>query len=468
MSAGRWPSLSAALLLLAGAGAACRGGPSPRAAREAACAAGEGAACARLAAELEALCSSSEAGACRDLAGHHLAGRTGRVDRLRAVRLYEKACETGEGSACREAAAFDPETPRAERLLQAGCDLDDAPSCSDLLAELRTAGREPERAEALFRTAETLHGEACASGRAEGCMGLGRLYALVAPADEAKAAPFLLEAARMLSERCEGGEAAACLQLAAAHQDGAGVQFDLDRQRSLVERACALGDPRGCAEAAASYTASETPDDDPKAPALYERACLAGVIQRQPCREAGFLYVDGAVVPADKARAARLLERGCALGDAPSCWMAAGMLREGDGVARDPARAAELVDGPGPDITVVSVERTKQAPDPVAIQLGIDPLEYPPVTAESGQDLILVTFDVRRGPLARALPVRTVWVLDAEGRRHPSVLKGELPFGETDHERREVLFVVPEGARPVRVRFELGALTLDLPSPGKA
>jgi hypothetical protein len=295
-------------------------------------------------------------------------------------------------------------------------------------------------------------------------MDLGRLHGRVAPPDESRAEAFGRQGAALLEGACAGGQGGACFELGVAYHEGTGVATDPERHLGLMNRACVLGEPRGCAELAAAYIQSEAAEDDAKAPALFEKACRAGVLQRSPCREAGFLYVDGRVVPADKAKGVQLLEASCALGDPASCWMAAGMLREGDGVPADTHLAAALVGSlPPAQIKVVSVKRRRQAPDPTAAQLGVDPAELPPVKAGAGQDLLVVTLDVRQAARRAGLPVRTVWVLDSQGRRHPSLLKSDFPLGQEEHERREMVFLVPAGTRPVKVRFELGALTFDLP-----
>ncbi|HEX6737861.1 MAG TPA: tetratricopeptide repeat protein [Vicinamibacteria bacterium] len=394
-----------------------------------------------------------------------ITGARGRGDRARALRLYERACAAGHGPGCRDGALLQRETPDAERLLQMGCDHGDAGSCRDLMVELRSGSRDPARSEGLFRRAAELYEKGCRGGRGVDCLELGRLHARVAPPDEARAAAFQRQGTSLLAPACERGDGEACFELGIAYHEGTGVEADLRRHLALMERACTLGELRGCAERAAVYLDTEAPDDDAQAPALFERACRGGVLQQSPCRQAGFLYVEGRAVPADKARGLPLLEAGCAQGDAESCWMASGMWREGDGVAADAGRAAALLQGAAPaEIKVVSVKRARQAPDPTAAQMGVDPSEMPPVRAAAGQDLIVVTLEVRRPAAGGAgLPVRSVWVLDRQGRRHPSVLKADLPLGQEEHETRDMVFVVPAGTRPVQVHFELGALTFDLP-----
>ena len=386
-------------------------------------------------------------------------------DRGCRVRLFERACEAGQdGAACRQAASFQPETPRGEQLLQAGCDQGDAHSCRDLMVELRSSGRDAARADALFQKAAKVYEKGCDAGRGGDCMALGRMFAIVTPPDEAQAADFQGKGASLLQAACARDDGAACFHLGMAYHDGAGVETDFARHEGLMERACTLGHLEGCAELAASYLASESADDDAKAPALFEKACLGGALHRHPCREAGFIRIDGRLAPPDKARGARFLETSCALADESSCWMLAGMLREGDGVPADAARAKGLLGNePGPEMKVVAVKRARQAADPAAYQLGVDPAEMAPVKAGAGQDLIVVTFEVRRPPGGAPVPIRSVWVLDAQGGRHASLLRSEFPFGQMDHEQREMVFPVPQGMKPVKVRFELGALTFDLP-----
>jgi TPR repeat protein len=413
-------------------------------------------------------CEAGDAAACVQLARQQLSGAAGGVDKARAIALYEKACASRDGAGCRQAASLQPETRRAEELLQTGCDNGDGHSCAELVAILRSAARETGRADALFARAVQLHEKSCAAGDADGCMGLGRMYGSFAPPDEAKAAEFQKKATALFEQACARGEGAGCYKLGMAHHDGTGAESDFERYRSMMARACELGHLEGCAEAASAYKASEPTGDDAQAPALFEKVCLAGIVHREPCREAGFLYADGEHVPADKPKAVRLLEMSCAMGEISSCLKAAAIYREGDGVPVDDAKAETLAKSlVGLDIKVVSVKRTKQADDPNAFTVGVDPSEMPPVKADKGKDLIVVAFDVRRTTQGALMPIRGVWILDENGERHPSVLKTDFPFGQLPEYQREMVFVVPAGARPVKVKFELGAVTLDLPPAQK-
>jgi len=435
-----------------------------------ACAAGDAAACRKLAAELESACSTGAGRACRQLAVFHLAGRGGSVDKPAALRLYTKGCAAGDGQSCRDGASFVAETPEADQLLQTGCDRGDGYSCSALVAALRTAGRDASRSDAAFRRAVQLFEKRCNDGDPDGCMGLGHMYGSFAPPDEAKSASFSRQGVDRWSEACKKSDGAACFRVALAHHEGRGVETDFGKHLELMRRACELGYADGCAEEAAGYKTSETTSDDAKSPALFERACLAGVQRRQPCKEAGFLYVDGEGVPADKPKGVALLQRACALDEVSSCLKAGAMLREADGVTADEKTAAALLSPylSGLEIKVPAVKRMKEAVDPTTLQMGVAPSDMPPIKAAAGEDLIVVYFDVRRTAPKGNMPVRLVWVLDEKGQRYPSILKNDFAFGLSHEYQREMVFRVPQGTRTPKVKFELGGLVLDLPAAVKA
>jgi TPR repeat protein len=464
-----------ALLLLILCAAACGRGSGPATTEPpppetAACEAGDAGACAKLQAELDKGCGAGKGTSCRLLALFHLAGRSGAVDKPAALRLYTKGCASGDGQSCRDAAAFQPETPEADQLLQTGCDRGDGWSCSELVAALRTAARDPGRSDAAFRRALQLFDKACEDGRPEGCMGVGHMHGSFAPPDEAKATRYYRRAVDEYEKACEKSDAASCFKLALAYHEGRGVDTDFNKNLELMTRACGLGYTEACAEQAAGYKTSEATDDDAQAPALFERACRAGVQRRQPCKEAGFMYADGDHVPADKPKGLELLLRACALDEASSCLKAGSMLKEGDGVPADAAKAASLIDPylSALEIKVASVKRMKEAVDPATLQMGVGPADMPPVKANAGEDLIVVSFDVRRTAPKGSMPVRTVWVLDEKGGKHAGTLKNDFAFGLSHEYQREMVFRVPEGTRPSKVKFELGSLTLALPPAVKA
>ena len=108
---------------------------------------------------------------------------------------------------------------------------------------------------------------------------------------------------------CDAGEMEACYDLALLFEDGqGGVEKDLDKARSLYEKACNAESP------------------DPTA-----------------CSNLGYMYKTGSGVEADPAEATELYSRSCELGSLLGCTNYAGRLAAGDGVDRDVAKAEELL-----------------------------------------------------------------------------------------------------------------------------
>lgn len=110
-----------------------------------------------------------------------------------------------------------------------------------------------------------------------------------------------------LSARCNAGSAPACMSVAPwyAYRARAG---DLRRALGLYEKGCALGNALACREAGGLYEAN---------PALRHDPALRNL-----------------------RKAAELYGRGCE-GDAEACARLAGLYQTGQGVARDPGKAAE-------------------------------------------------------------------------------------------------------------------------------
>ncbi len=192
-----------------------------------------------------------------------------------------------------------------------------------------------------------------------------------------------------LQARCDRGELASCAELAGMFQWGSGgVTADLERARSLAQRACDGGSARGCDQLALLYRQEQaplppnttidaferrvlamydaecargdafacdhlrsayehgtppigTPDGDKaadyrrRATDLYRAECARGVADA--CTHHGLL------VEHDEAAAS--LSRGCDGGDAWACYLLGwSHYRLGDGVPKDAVRARQLVE----------------------------------------------------------------------------------------------------------------------------
>lgn len=82
------------------------------------------------------------------------------------------------------------------------------------------------------------------------------------------------------------------------------------------------------------------PKDGVRAAPLYQRACDLG--NARGCSRGGDLYADGTNVPADPVTATRLLEKACQVGNTSNCEYLAQRYAAGRGVAKDDAAAARL------------------------------------------------------------------------------------------------------------------------------
>lgn len=132
---------------------------------------------------------------------------------------------------------------------------------------------------------------------------------------------------------CDGGNAAACEEIARAYRDGEGVTPDAGRAASYFQRACDAGRADACAEQAGVMRRARDRKIADAADLPELRACLLG--RRLSCRA---LPRQGGDLSAD--RVAARLARACKGNDAAACVMLGHFHRRGIGVARDHRRAA--------------------------------------------------------------------------------------------------------------------------------
>lgn len=145
------------------------------------------------------------------------------------------------------------------------------------------------------------------------------------------------EAFELFESSCLTGDAGACSALGVAYEVGVGVPRDLRAAATAFERACALENPRGCANLALLQLALH-PDD--AAVVAQSRATLAASCEdadRFACARLGRMARDGLGGAKDLVGAIVLFERGCASGEASACEDLASLV----GVT-SPERAMEL------------------------------------------------------------------------------------------------------------------------------
>ncbi|HEX6739660.1 MAG TPA: tetratricopeptide repeat protein [Vicinamibacteria bacterium] len=461
MSARRSRVAVCALALVA---AACGRAPSAED-WERRCQLGLGQACVQMVRGFEQRCQARDAGACGRLATSYLAGRIGPPDPAKAALARERGCLVGDGAACEAAAAaYASRDPvKEEQLWEKACELGRGAGCG-WLAAAAGGQQQAARAAELERRADGLFRAACQRGEADGCYALSQALRAGPATDEAQAERYARQASELWQKACEAGAPPACFHLAVAYDEEPALQAPPGRAEQLLDRACQAGAADACAELG-HLLVGRSAADAVRGAALLERACRAGSEHRAPCGQAGFLFADGERFPADKPRALDLLERACALGEEWPCFKVGTLYRTGDGVPADPARARELL-GPmwGLELRVAGWRRATEAVDPTLTAYGIPPSSLKAMHADPGQDFVTVGLEITRAADQGRLPVRRLFLVDAQGGRVANHAEGDAPLGEKPFERREYLFRVPLAFQPVALELELGGITLPLPA----
>lgn len=167
------------------------------------------------------------------------------------------------------------------------------------------------------------------NGNAYACHSVAEFMAVV-DKDHAKAAG-------VLETNCMGKNkyGPSCFKLGRFFLTGQGVEQSDTRAASLFQRACDLGQVRGCHHLACLLTAGGTgiKKDVPKAQKLFEQACDDSDIES--CFYLGHQFLKPGPDRKPAAAEPKLLAA-CDLGHAPSCRLLAVMYKNGDkGVSPD-------------------------------------------------------------------------------------------------------------------------------------
>jgi hypothetical protein len=110
---------------------------------------------------------------------------------------------------------------------------------------------------------------------------------------------------------------------------------------ALYHRACDAGNASGCSNLGIMYQKGRgVAQDFGQALALYQRACDSGTASG--CTNLGLMYANGDGVAQDAGRAVALYQRACDAGSAVGCTYLGFMHKSGRGVAQDDGRAVAL------------------------------------------------------------------------------------------------------------------------------
>lgn len=328
-------------------------------------------------------CRAGVADACHEIAAIYRDGRGVAPDPARVAAAWRRACDAGDGYACR-ALVEAPEgtAPAADTvaLLTRACDADDLEGCAALgfhylagdgveadtgraapLFERSCAGSVPRGCHGLALVTESrsesdrLLSEACDRGVAPACTDLGhRIGAGDSASDRFRrgcegghlpgclalgrltVATDPVTATRLFDRACADGVADACAELGVSLAAGRGVSPDPRRARPLLEPACAAAFQPACHQLARLDAAT------PRAAELLTGACAAGL--PDACLDLATAFTVGAGVPKDAAGALPLLRQACDAGHLGGCVRLATAYVEGTGTKADPKQAVNLYD----------------------------------------------------------------------------------------------------------------------------
>jgi TPR repeat protein len=184
------------------------------------------------ASRLNIRCYAGDLQRCRQLGDMYANGNGVVQDYARAAALYERVCEAGVSEVCNTLGQIYEHVPGFES--ESG----------------RVAG---------------LYERACTAGSANGCLNFGLF----------RASQEEFEQAALLFDRaCTGGANAGCHALAAAYQNGEGVQKDISRAVALYDQACSADHVDSCLTLASLYTDGADVERDPARAGRYNATAI--------------------------------------------------------------------------------------------------------------------------------------------------------------------------------------------------
>lgn len=221
--------------------------------------------------------------------------------------------------------------------LQAACDRNDAAACRKLGMLYNGAGPVPANKVMAAR----LLRKSCEGGDNHGCVLLGITLRLGDGVPQDRVGEMAA-----FGKACDAGYGDACSKLSHNYLYGWGVAKDIARVNQLQGRACELGDwssKYSCLELADRlYTGVDTPKNVSEAFRLLQRAC--DLNNFKACGMLAGFYFAGEDIAPDRARAFRLAVKACDGNAASGCTVAAFILTMGaGGQPQNQARAALLL-----------------------------------------------------------------------------------------------------------------------------
>jgi len=227
---------------------------------------------------------------------------------------YKTRCESGWTLAC-DASIWHKDgvssLNKAAEPLEKACDTGDASACIALGWTHESKAEDAGGSRNEYRAAARGYKSLCDSEKNQyACYEYGAILFnnLGVTAD-----PRL--GVRRWETACAASEGAACTALSRIYHNGSKIKADPEKARDFAKQACKAGDPLGCLELA------RLTEDPAKIDAALSTLCQQGGVEA--CWELASSYLSGEKTEPAAGTTRGLLDLGCELGHGPSCSSAA-------------------------------------------------------------------------------------------------------------------------------------------------
>ncbi len=243
--------------------------------------------------------------ACRSAAEAYYVGKGASWDVGEAYRLFDRACELEDASACASMGmmwehgvgqAADP--ARAYESYQKACDAKDAVACGRAGHYLETG----VGVTADATRAEKYYQQACEAESAEACRWLADLQESGGKGQASKIAQLRQRAFDMAKEQSAAGDPYATWLLGTFHRDGVATLKSATKAAEVFVTACEANSPLGCLDAGKLYLdgGEGLAADANNAKVNLDKACAANVVEACTLSGAGPKTPPGQVKPGAK------------------------------------------------------------------------------------------------------------------------------------------------------------------------
>jgi TPR repeat protein len=280
-------------------------------------------------ADCSAACDKNDLPSCERLSRAYAEGVWGPVDNGKAAAARKKACDGGNVDGCGEALYDKYQGSTSKEMAgeeQALCDRGSRVACT-YLSYANVS--EDVRAAALSRVDE-LGEAACAAGDPAACLAAvpSSYYGQGGDSvhERLRAASMRKKAADAATHACGGEDWIACLEYARAVRNGEGAPSQ-KRAEDALEKLCDHGSPDACGEAGMSIAhVGASAADDAKGEKLLLRGCDLG--SAYSCEVAAERFAEGD--HPDAKRAVGLWQKACDLSEVGACERLVSMLADAD------------------------------------------------------------------------------------------------------------------------------------------